>query len=745
MARDVLRELSESAARTLGTTPDQLDEAWDRAELRMVQRVLERRGVQMPTSLAEHRSFEDGHRVALPSPLGVKAPLSTGDSSTSLQSLGLIPTWDVGQPKYPRQNLGNWVEQGYRRNELAFSCVREVAQSASEPRLRVKLSRDPEAPYVDDHPAAEFVERPNPRMTQSLWLMQLLTLAQVGGNGIAWKERSGGDRVIGLHWLRSDRIKLEHDFDGSIAAYWYMSGSKEVRLPARDVFHFPYVFDPLNPTWGLSPFAVLARQVSVDNTTTDFQAKFFEQAGVPYGLITTEQLLNDTDAEAIATRWQQRYAGMEGWHRPAVLGQGARYERMGLSMQEMQVDELRSIPESRICSAFQVPPILVGAKVGLDRSTFSNYEEARKSFWAETLRPIYRQIADLMNLHLAPEFGSDVRFEFDLSDVGALQAAEGEKWERAGKAFAGGWISDNEARQEVGLNPWPVARRMLTVAMAPEDAPEAIDDDSRAERRAQAGGREVKLTRWAEGKATGEELERALARSQAALVPPFETRVTRLYRAIARRVADRAQSSKASGRAELKVDATELLPVEEQERINELVVAFAAVVGEQTVELLNGLYPLGASFDPPASYYERASSDARAMYETLQDRVREVLDRANAAGWSTDELVDGDDSAAGLEAAIAGSSGDDRDGVHVLTATAGLVALDQYVSSRNTSSTLAYEQGGVSFVDVRDGTDHDDECARANGQRWALDFALSNASQHPNCVRTFVPVFERES
>lgn len=743
-----MRELSESAARTLGTTPDELDRRWDAAETRMVERVLEQRGLALSDVQQAAQMREVMHRegaVTLPSPLGngshaVKAP---GDPVAGLAGIGLIPTWDVGQPKYPRQSLGNWVEHGYRRNEVAFSCVREVAQSASEPRLRVKLSRDPEAPYVDDHPAALFVERPHPRLTQSLWLMQLLTLAQVGGNALAWLERSSGDRVIGMHWLRADRVKLEHDVDGTIAAYWYNSGAREVRLPARDVFHFPYVFDPLNPWWGLSPFAVLARQVSVDNTTTDFQAKFFEQAGVPYGLITTEQLLMPEQADEIADRWQQRYAGLDGWHKPAVLGQGANYSRLGLNMQEMQLDELRAIPESRICAAFQVPAILVGAKVGLDRSTFANYEEARRSFWAETLRPIYRQIADLLNLHLAPEFGSDVRYEFDLSDVGALQTAEGEKWARAGKAFVEGWVSDNEARSEVGLNPWPVARRVLTVAMIAEDAPDDEGSDpgvNRTESRARRIEGKIVPVESRKGRGT-DELLRGYSRLQSSLVPPFETRVTRLYRGIARRVVQRAQGSKRARGTELKQTPLELLPDEERDAIEVELHRFRDLVGEQTVTLLNGLYPLGATYAPGPDYYERVDRDTRAMYETLQTRIAEVLALADERGWSDDELVDGDESAAGLEAAIAGSSADDRDGVHVLTATAALVGITQYVSSRNDASAHAFEQGGVSFVDVSDGTDNDEACAAADGQRWSLDEALDNPSEHPNCVRAFVPVF----
>jgi HK97 family phage portal protein len=746
---DILRELNDSAARTLGTTPEALDDAWGRAELRMAQRVLESRGLDLQLDVTRTEravALVDDQPIRLPdprhgalssSPRESKAsPLVTGAPGGAGTGPSVVPAWDVGRPTYPRQSFGNWNEHGYRANEIAFACVRELAQSSAEPRLRVRLSDDEDAPWENDHPARLFVKRPNPQTTESGFLAQLITLATVGGMALAWKERAGGGRVVALRWLRSDRVKQVRNADGTIRHWTYNNGTSEVDLPAEDVVPFPYAFDPLNPTWGLSPFAVLARAIAVDNTTTDFQAKFFEQAGVPYGLITTEQMLMDDDAERIAERWQERYAGMEGWHKPAVLGQGAKYERMGLNMAEMQLDFLRAHSEARICGAFGVPPIIVGAKVGLDRSTFANYAEARKSFWQETLRPLYQQIADVFTLWLAPDFGSQVHFAFDLSNVGALQIDEGEKWTRAREAFTAGFVSDNEARQEIGLDPWPVARRVLTVAMIPEDAPVADERNAKSSSRGrERKARIVPLDTKAQG---SDELRRTMDRSQRSLVPPFETRMRKLYRGIADHAAAAVRASKAR-------PVSELLSDDDRDELELELRRFRDLVGEQTVELLNGLYPLGATYQPDASYYAKVDRDTAAMWETLQTRVAELLTYAEEQSWSDDELVNGDDSHAGIVGAIAGSTGDDRPGVHVLTATTSLIALDQYVGARNDASVLAYRAGGVASVEVEDGIDHDEACIAADGQRWTLEEAMLNDKEHPNCVRVFVPVFDEES
>jgi SPP1 gp7 family putative phage head morphogenesis protein len=114
---------------------------------------------------------------------------------------------------------------------------------------------------------------------------------------------------------------------------------------------------------------------------------------------------------------------------------------------------VRSVAESRICSAFQVPPQLVGAQVGLEHATYSNYEEARKSFWQETLMPIYTAHADIINLHLAPDFGENIRVRWDFSGVAALQEDVNKVHERTRLNLGSGYITVNEARQAIGLDP----------------------------------------------------------------------------------------------------------------------------------------------------------------------------------------------------------------------------------------------------------------------------------------------------
>jgi phage portal protein BeeE len=142
-----------------------------------------------------------------------------------------------------------------------------------------------------------------------------------------------------------------------------------------------------------------------------------ETGGQPPGLLKTKQKLIDAEVADIRRRWGERYGGYRHWNEPAVLDSDAEFQKVGLSFEEMGFDVLDARSEARICMVMGVPPILVGAKIGLDRATYSNYGEARLAWWEDTLIPQYRNFESVIANDLAPDFGDDIAVGFDFGDV----------------------------------------------------------------------------------------------------------------------------------------------------------------------------------------------------------------------------------------------------------------------------------------------------------------------------------------
>jgi hypothetical protein len=107
--------------------------------------------------------------------------------------------------------------------------------------------------------------------------------------------------------------------------------------------------------------------------------------------------------------------------------------------------------------AFETPPMLVGAKVGLDRATYSNMSEARKAFWEQKIMPRQRRVRDSIAAQLLPLVDPGgrgrrkVSLRWDNSEVLALRESEESRWTRATEGLRAGGMTVNDWRREVGL------------------------------------------------------------------------------------------------------------------------------------------------------------------------------------------------------------------------------------------------------------------------------------------------------
>jgi hypothetical protein len=134
-----------------------------------------------------------------------------------------------------------------------------------------------------------------------------------------------------------------------------------------------------------------------------------------------------------------------------VIDSNVEYEKIGSDVAGLGLDGIFGQTESRICMAYQVPPILIASWLGLSRSTYSNYEQARRSFYTETLRPKWRKFESALTRGLAAEFGSDIAIKFDMTNIEALQEDRNRVWGRALSGWNGQMIKRSEARQMVGF------------------------------------------------------------------------------------------------------------------------------------------------------------------------------------------------------------------------------------------------------------------------------------------------------
>ena len=216
--------------------------------------------------------------------------------------------------------------------------------------------------------------------------------------------------------------------------------SGEAVIPMRSAF-WPGV--PVH----LQGILQMARNSLMSAWASDaYASRYWQAGGTPVTQITTEQELDNPQAETIANRWRDRRA--MGPDYPAVLGKGAHADPWGADVSSQLATEARRDIAAEVANLFGVASHYVNVNPPGSSMTYSNVQDEALSLDRFTLSGFYDPIQDLIS-DLLPEE------RFMLIDMTRLTRASQESRFRAWAIANGGkpWMTSPEIRVEEGLPP----------------------------------------------------------------------------------------------------------------------------------------------------------------------------------------------------------------------------------------------------------------------------------------------------
>jgi HK97 family phage portal protein len=344
-----------------------------------------------------------------------------------------------------------------RHNSIVEAVIGWVSRNFPEAPIVVRTLNDGEWSIVQGHPMATLIERPNEFFSGVLLWMATIVSLMAHGESFWAKVRNSTGNVIELWWVPNDLIAPKWPSDGSvfISHYEYRpSGSgAPIILRPQDVVHLRDGVDPQNLRRGRSRLAALLREVFTDDEATNYTAALLQNMGVPGVVIAPKDTGAVVDAEKVATTFHEKFSGDKRGEAMVLTGP-TDVTLLSFNPQQMDLRNLRRIPEERISAVYGVAAIVAGLGAGLDRSTFANFEEARQAAYEECIIPYQRLIASELEVQLLPDFeanaaGLDV--DFDLSDVRVLADDVDALWRRVDLAVSHGWITVESAKKMVGV------------------------------------------------------------------------------------------------------------------------------------------------------------------------------------------------------------------------------------------------------------------------------------------------------
>lgn len=389
------------------------------------------------------------------------------------------------------------IHEGYKKNAVAYACIRLLAQSVPEPPLKIyRLNAQGREEEDPEHPCRLLIKRPNPYQTEFEFWELTSTYLSVCGRAPWWKEKNRLGEPIALWPLRPDRIApiLGIEAGAKLLAGWeYRLGGRSYTLPPGDVLYFNFP-DPSDDTGGifggLGPMQVLAQEIDTDQAATSHVYALIKNFAMPGVLLKVKNKLTKDTAKDLKDAFVRRYGDM---HRgePAVIDNDADVTALSNTLKDLEFPDVRAISETRIAAAFGTPPVLVGLKAGLDKATMNNVAESRELFTETTLAVLWRRLSDQITVDLLPDFtGSEgLVARFDVSAVKALQKQLAERAARFLEGLKAGAVSVNEYRHKaLGLDPakgGDVFLRLSTMIAVPVDEEAAATDARMIARRPQ--------------------------------------------------------------------------------------------------------------------------------------------------------------------------------------------------------------------------------------------------------------------
>lgn len=365
----------------------------------------------------------------------------------------LITTWPSPNGWWPviRESFsGAWQRnvtvpvQDVLCHSTAWSCITLIASDIAKCELDL-VQEDTNGIYVDvSNPAfSPVLRKPNHYQNRIQFVMSWIISKLTRGNAYILKERDNRNVVTALYVLDPTRVQVMVSPEGDVfyaISQDVLSGITEASLivPAREIIHD--IMIPLySPLVGVSPIHACGRAAMQGLKILQSSEEFFENGSQPSGVLTAPTTISDETAKRIMQHWDENFAGARNRGRVVALGDGLKYEQMSMTAVDAQLIDQLKWGDERVCSAFHVPPYMVG--VG-PLPNYNNIEAQQQQYYSQCLQVLVESLELCLEEGLKIEAPMGV--EVDLDNLLRMDSAT--KMKTATDGVKGGILTPNDGR-----------------------------------------------------------------------------------------------------------------------------------------------------------------------------------------------------------------------------------------------------------------------------------------------------------
>jgi len=393
-----------------------------------------------------------------------KSEMARGKSISDLadpawQLVSGLPPWSyAGAIWRPYSALDS--EKAFRSHSLIYSCCRTIASAFCEPpyeaAVTLRTEHGAERKVLASHPLLEVLNRPNEFYSRDDARKYVILRLILTGRAYLWKWRKRSGDIAELWPIPSSWVReipgTGNRLIDSYAVSQLGGGFQVVKF--EDMVRLSLV-DPSTMMDCVSPLQAAQHDYQLDMERENYLVEMLTNLHV-FGIkVKTQRQLARSEKDELRAAFSDR-GGVGKRGNVAIVDPGFDFELME-PLKDMDWPGLTSLAEARICAAFGVPAIIAGARIGIENgSQYSNYSTARRSFYVETMQPLWTAVGSAFTHQIASvENEPQLSLGFDTSQLAELQEDLETRSQRARDNFKAGLVTRNEARAIVGLRAVP--------------------------------------------------------------------------------------------------------------------------------------------------------------------------------------------------------------------------------------------------------------------------------------------------
>ena len=294
---------------------------------------------------------------------------------------------------------------------------------------------------VEGHPIEKLLNNPNPFIDGYTFFQQAEMQRLNEGNAYIHIARDQG-KINSLMLIDSSNVI--HKVENGTFYYQVRQGEEYIHVSPEDMIHVKAPFTDIDIFKGIGYYSVLKEQLGLWLAAQKHQARYFSLGSDPTSLLTTDEKLSEEKRENVRKAWE-RLNSNDNRHRVAVLDAGFKFNKLGTSFNELEMNAMFNERSIQIASAFNISPYLLGREGS--KNTYSNIESQNMQFLQQALMPAIETWEHQLNKLFNTDSSYYIRFNYE----SLLRADSKSRAERLTQLVNANIITTNEAREYEGL------------------------------------------------------------------------------------------------------------------------------------------------------------------------------------------------------------------------------------------------------------------------------------------------------